>query len=189
MYLRLISFAACAWLVASPGAALCDTITLTPTIHSLDSLALMTGVAFDGTSFWIADINKQVVRLNANYAIAQHFSLNGDIAGVASGNDHNIYAMDAKTIWQISRDSGAVKKIPALGIDNCSQEGLAANGPYVWVVNACQVNNGSTDSVFSTQLRRINSTTGERNLMTLSTVGSGGRYFCASRRQYRSEHV
>jgi hypothetical protein len=174
MYSRLISFAACAWLVASPGAGLCDTITLTPTIHTLDSLALMTGVAFDGTSFWIADINKQVVRLNASYAIAQHFNLSGDLAGVASGGGHHIYAMDGKTLWQISRDTGAVKKIPALGINNCSQEGVAANGPFVWVVNACQVNNGSTDSVFSTLLLRIDPNTGERNLVTLATIGSGG---------------
>ena len=70
MYSRLISFAASAWLIAGPGAGLCDTITVTPTIHSLDSLALMTGMVFDGTSIWVADINKQVVRLHANYTIA-----------------------------------------------------------------------------------------------------------------------
>jgi hypothetical protein len=54
-----------------------DTITVTPAIHPLDSLALITGMMFDGTSIWVADINKQVVRLNASYAIAQPFHLDG----------------------------------------------------------------------------------------------------------------
>lgn len=173
MYSRLTSFAVCAWLVAGPGAGLCDTITLTPTIHPLGPLALMTGMAFDGTSIWVADINKQVVRLNANYAIAQHFRLDGDIGALAAGSGHTIYVTDPKTIWQISRDSGAVKKIPALGINNCNQESIAADGPFVWVVNACEVKNGSTNSVFSSLLLRINPKTGERNLVTLATIGSG----------------
>jgi hypothetical protein len=173
MYSRLTSFAVCAWLVASPGAGLCDTITVTPTIHTLDSLALMTGMVFDGTSIWVADINKQVVRLNANYAIAQHFHLDGDIGALAPGSGHTIYVTDPKTLWQISRDSGAVKKIPALGIANCNQQSVAADGPFVWVVNACEVNNGSTNSVFSSLLLRINPQTGERNLVTVATIGSG----------------
>ena len=155
MYLRLISFAVCAWLVASPGVGLCDTTTLTPEIFPLNSLALITGMVFDGTSIWIADINKQVVQLDANHAIAQHFRLDGDIGSVAADSDHTIYAADPKTIWQISRESGAVKTIPALGVNNCSQESIAASGPFVWTVNACEVKNGSTNSVFSSLLLRV----------------------------------
>jgi hypothetical protein len=173
MYSRLISFAACVCLIASPGTGLGDTITVTPTIHSLDSLALMTGMVFDGTSIWVADINKQVVRLNANYAIAQHVHLDGDIGALAPGSGHHIYVTDPKTLWQVSRDSGAVKKIPALAMHNCNQEGIAADGPFVWIVNACEVNNGSTNSAFSSLLLRINPHTGDRSLVTLATVGSG----------------
>jgi len=58
-------------------------------------------------------------------------------------------------------------------MNNCNQESIAADGPFVWVVNACEVNNGSTNSVFSSLLMRINPNTGERNLVTLTTLGSG----------------
>jgi hypothetical protein len=173
MYSKLISFIVCAWLIAGTGAGFCDTITRTPEIFPLNSLALITGMVFDGTSIWIADINKQVVRLDANHSIAEHFNLDGDLGALAPGSGHTIYVTDPKTAWQISRDSSAVKEIPALGINNCSQESVAADGPFVWVVNACEVKNGSTNSVFSSLLLRIDPNTGERNLVTLATIGSG----------------
>jgi hypothetical protein len=60
------------------------------------------------------------VRLNASYAIAQHFHLDGDIWALAPESDHTIYVTDPQTIWQISRNGGAVKKIPRLGMNNCN---------------------------------------------------------------------
>jgi hypothetical protein len=53
-------------------------------------------------------------------------------------------------------------------MNNCIQESVAADGPFVWVVNACEVKIGSTDSVFSSLLLRIDPATGERNLVTLA---------------------
>ena len=173
MYAKLIVPLAFACLAVGSTAGFADTVARTPEIFPLNSLALITGMTFDGTSIWIADINKQVVRLDANHVIAQHIDLDGDIGALATGGDHSIFVTDPKTAWQISRDTGAVREIPALAINNCNQESVAADASFVWVVNACEVKNGSANSVYSSLLLRIDPKTGDRNLVTLATIGSG----------------
>jgi hypothetical protein len=179
MYSRLISVAVGAWILANPAAALGDSVTLQPKIFPFSSFSLITGMVFDGKSIWLADLGmqnvKQVVRLDANYAVAQRVKIDGDINGLMLASDGNrvIYAANGQTLWQISGATGAVKKIPGLGIDNCPQSNIAASGSFVWALSSCQVKNDSS-SVSGSLLLRIDPKTGERNLAPLGMVGDAG---------------
>jgi hypothetical protein len=172
MHSRLALLAACAWFFGSSASGLCDTITLNPKIFPLSSLTLITGMVFDGKSIWVGDEGKQLVRLDAHYAIAQRVKVSFTSFGV--GNDGAIYAADEKTIWQISRDSGKVKKIPGLGIDNCSQNMMTTSGPFVWVLSGCKAKTDQTPPEFSSLLLKVNPKTGERDVATLAPLGNGG---------------
>jgi hypothetical protein len=179
MYSRLISIAVGAWIVTNPAAGLSDTVTLQPKIFPFSSFSLITGMVFDGKSIWLADMGtqtvKQVVRLDANYKVAQRVKIDGDINGLmlASGGKGVTYAANGQTIWQVSGATGAVKKIPSLGIDNCPQSNIAAGGSFVWVLSSCRVKNDSS-SVSGSLLLRIDPKTGERNAAPLGMVGDGG---------------
>ena len=98
--------------------------------------------------------------------------------GLGSDGAH---VADDKTVWQISRGSETLKKIPALGINNCSQNKIVTSGSFVWVLNSCEVKNGSASSVFSSLLLRNDPKTGERNVATLATVGDGGSQLLINR--------
>jgi hypothetical protein len=138
MYSRLLSIALGAWILANPAAALSDTVTLQPKIFPFSSFTLITGMAFDGRSIWLADMGKQttkqVVRLDTNYAVAQRVRIDGDVNGLMLASDGHgaIYAANGQTIWQVSGATGTVKKIPSLGIDNCPQGNIAAGGSFVF---------------------------------------------------------
>src|SRR5580704_6876500 len=180
MYSRLISLAVGAWILTNPAAGLSDTITLQPKIFPFSSFTLITGMAFDGKSIWLADMGtqtvKQIVRLDANYTVAQRVKIDGGIDGLMLAGDGNgmIYAANGQTVWQVSSATGAVKKIPGLGIDNCPQNNLAAGASFIWVLSSCQVKNGSSSSVSGSLLLRIDPKTGERNVATLGLVGDVG---------------
>ena len=181
MYSRLISFVACAWVLIDPTVGLSDTVTLQPKIFPFSSFTLITGMVFDGKSIWLADMGtqvaKQVVRLDAKNAIAQRIRISGDFNALMLGSDGNgaVYAADEKTtIWQVSRATGAIKKIPGLEIDNCSQSNMAIDGSFVWVLNSCEVKNNSSSSASGSLLLRIDPKTGRRNVATLGTAGNVG---------------
>jgi len=180
MYSRLAALAVCAWVLTST-AGLSDTVTLQPKIFPFKPFTLITGATFDGRSIWLADLGtptvKQVVRLDANHAIAQRVRINTDLNGLTLGSDGSgtIYAADPKTtIWRISSATGAVTKIPGLGIENCSQSNIAAGGSFVWVLNSCEVKNDSSSSTYSPLLLRIDPRTGSRNVAVLAAAGNAG---------------
>ena len=175
---RLAFLAVCAWFLANSTAGLCDTITLNPKIFPLSSLNLITGMVFDGKSIWVGDEGKQLVRLDANYAIAQRIKVNFTSFGV--GGDGAIYAADEKTISQIPRGTGTVKKIPGIGIDNCSQGTMTASGPFIWILIACKAKSDSSSPEFNSLLLRINPKTGERDVATLAPIGDGGNQLLVS---------
>jgi len=110
VYSTLTLFAVCVWVLANPTTGLSDAITLDPRIFPLDSFNLITDIAFDGKSIWVAGFD-QVVRLNANYTVAQRIKVDGHIASLGLGSDGAIYVADDKTVWQISRGSETLKKI------------------------------------------------------------------------------
>jgi hypothetical protein len=179
---RLISIAIGAWILTGPVPAFGDTVTLKPKIFPFSSFSLMTGMAFDGRSIWLADMGtqsaKRVVRLDANLAAAQFVRIDGNIDGLMLASDGNgeIYAANEQTIWQVSRASGAVKKIPSLGIGNCPQRYIAAARPFVWSLHSCQVKDSSS-SVSGSLLLRIDPKTGERNAVPLGAGGDVGSRF------------
>jgi hypothetical protein len=180
MYSRLISIAVGAWILTNPAAGLSDTVTLQPKIFPFSSFTLITGMVFDGKSIWLADMGKQtvkqVVRLDANYTVAQRVRIDGDINGLMLASDGNglIYAANGQTIWQVSGATGAVKKIPSLGIDNCPQSNIAAGGSFVWGLSSCRVKDASSSSVSGSLLLRIDPKTGERNAAPLGMAGDVG---------------
>src|SRR5580704_3425585 len=98
MYSRLISLAVGAWILTNPAAGLSDTITLQPKIFPFSAFTLITGMAFDGKSIWLADMGKQtvkqIVRLDANFAVAQRIRIDGDDNGLTLASDGHgaIYA-------------------------------------------------------------------------------------------------
>jgi hypothetical protein len=183
MYSRLISTAAGAWILMNPAAALSDTVTLQPKIFPISSFSLITGMAFDGKSIWLADMGAQeaglVVRLDTNFKIARRIKIDGDAGGstLASNGNGVTYAANGRTIWRASDADGAVKKLAGLGIDNCPESSIAAGGSFLWILNSCQDKqdkNGSSSSASGALLLRIDPKTGERNVAPLGMVGDAG---------------
>ena len=167
---RLISLAACGWLLTSTVSGLCDTVTIQPKIFPFSSFTLITGTVFDGKSFWLADMSlkspKLLVRLDPNFAIAQRVTINtGSENGVMLASEGNglLYAANETFVWQISQ-AGGVKTLPALGLDNCSQQNIAAGGSFVWVLGACKAKD---DSSAGSVLLRIDPKTGKLSVVAL----------------------
>jgi hypothetical protein len=178
MYSRLMAIATFAWILANPAAGLSDTVTLQPRIFPISSFSLITGMAFDGKSIWLADMGSRkagpVIRLDANFKVAQRVRIDGDAGSLtlASNGNGAVYATNGQPLWRVS--DATVEKIPGLGIDNCPQTDMAASGSFVWVLSSCQDKNGSSSSASGSLLLKIDAKTGERNAAPLGMIGDNG---------------